>query len=225
MALTILVTGANRGLGRELACQFADRGHRVLAACRSTAGTDFRGLRGRIEPLELDLAKADSIEAAANRLAGRPVDIFVNNAAIRGATGGIDTLAPKDFAEVMAVNALGPLLLTRALRRNLMAGSRRIVAMISSRAGSLAEGLDPDGDYAYRASKAALNIMTLKLAYDFPDLTCLLFHPGWVKTEMGGPEAELPPAEAAERLADLILTSTAADSGSFRAWDGTAIAW
>jgi NAD(P)-dependent dehydrogenase (short-subunit alcohol dehydrogenase family) len=116
-------------------------------------------------------------------------------------------------------------LLTRALLPNLMAGERRVVAMISSRAGSMAEGLDPDGDYAYRASKAALNMLTLKLAYDFPDLTCLMLHPGRVKTDMGGPEAEVPPDEAAGRLAQMILTATPADSGTFRAWDGAAVAW
>ncbi len=93
-----------------------------------------------------------SIAALALALAGQPIDILVNNAGIRGSVGGIDTLEPGDFGAVMAVNALGPLLLTRALRPNLLAGRRRVVA-VSSSSGSMTEGLDPDGDYAYRASR------------------------------------------------------------------------
>lgn len=223
-APTVLVTGANRGLGLALTRALAAQGAQVIAACRDPAAFADTWPDG-VEALPLDLARTGSIEALARRLAGRPIDILVNNAGVRGATGGLDTLAAADFAEVMTVNALAPLLLVRALHANLDAGTRRVVAMISSRAGSLAEGLDPDGDYAYRASKAALNIMTLKLAYDFPDLTCLLLHPGWVQTDMGGPEAEIDPLAAAGRLAGMILTATPADSGSFRAWDGATVAW
>lgn len=223
-APTVLVTGANRGLGLALTRALAARGAQVIAACRDPGALAETGTPG-VEAMSLDLAHTDSIENLARRLAGRPIDILVNNAGIRGATGGLATLAAADFAEVMAVNALAPLLLVRALHANLQAARRRTVAMISSRAGSLAEGLDPDGDYAYRASKAALNIMTLKLAYDFPDLTCLLLHPGWVMTDMGGPEAEIAPDLAADRLAGMILNATPADSGSFRAWDGATVAW
>lgn len=221
----VLITGANRGLGRALVQAFAAAGAEVLAACRTPEGATFAADAGRIRALPLDMGDPASIEGLAAQLAGQPLDILVNNAGIRGAMGGIDTLTPADFAEVMAVNALGPLILTRALRPNLMAGRHRTVAMISSSSGSMTEGLDDDGDYAYRASKAALNILTLKLGYDFPDLTCLLFHPGWVATEMGGPEATIDADTAAAGLAGLILSATPEDSGSFRRWNGEPMGW
>ena len=130
----------------------AEDGFRVIACTR----------QGQGEPL--DVADAASIAALGERLKGVPVDIVVNNAAIRGDTGGLASLSPDDFLDVMRVNALAPLLLARALRENLLAGARRVLANISSRAGSLAEGTldDDDGDYAYRCSKAALNMARSK---------------------------------------------------------------
>jgi NAD(P)-dependent dehydrogenase (short-subunit alcohol dehydrogenase family) len=129
----------------------------------------------------------------------------------------------------MRVNALAPLLLARALRENLLAGARRVLANISSRAGSLAEGTldDDDGDYAYRCSKAALNMATVKLAQDFrrDGITVLSLHPGWVRTDMGGKEAAVDVTESAAGLKALIDRATLADTGSFRSYDGRTIAW
>ncbi|MEZ5913113.1 MAG: hypothetical protein R3D84_13610 [Paracoccaceae bacterium] len=97
--------------------------------------------------------------------------------------------------------------------------------MISSRAGSLAEGLDPDGDYAYRASKAALNIATVKLADDLRDLAFLLLHPGWIRTDMGGAEAEMEPARAARGLVERIAEARPGQPPRLQCWDGTPVAW
>ena len=151
------------------------------------------------------------------------MDLLINNAALRGATGGLAQIEPDDFAQVMATNVLGPLLVARALLPNLRAG-RGVVANISSRAGSMAEGRDPDGDYAYRCSKAALNMATVTLA-DETGLTVLSVHPGWIQTDMGGPDAELAPAASARSLLDWLLTAGPADSGSFRTYDGIPVAW
>ncbi|MGB3313594.1 MAG: SDR family oxidoreductase [Albidovulum sp.] len=220
----VLITGANRGLGRELTRLYTRNGHEVIACCRDP---DARGadLAGDISWLPLDLADEAAIRAFPALLGGKAIDILIHNAAIRGATGGLAEVGFVDFAQVMRVNAAAPLILTHMLRPNLMAGERRVVAMISSRAGSMTEGLDPDGDYAYRCSKAALNMGARKLAYDDPELTVLLLHPGWIKTDMGGPEAELDVREAARGLAARIDAAGPKDSGSFRAWDGTPIAW
>src|SRR5690606_25306096 len=165
-----------------------------------------------------------SIAALGGRLEGQPIDIVINNAAIRGDAGGLDTLETGDFLEVMRINALAPLLVARALRPNLLAGHRKVLVNISSRAGSLAEGTtdDEDGDYAYRCSKAALNMATVKLAQDFrrDGIAVISLHPGWVRTDMGGAEASVDVAESAGGLKALIDAVTMAETGIFRAYDG-----
>lgn len=220
----VLITGANRGLGRELVRLYANAGREVIACCRDP-GARGEDLPGDILWQPLDLGDEAAIRAFPKRLGGVAIDILIHNAAIRGATGGLDDVRFDDFAQVMLVNAAAPLVLTRELMPNIMAGETRIVAMISSRAGSMAEGLDPDGDFAYRCSKAALNMGARKLAYDDPALTVLLLHPGWMKTDMGGSEAEIEVSDAARGLVARIAAAGAEDSGSFCAWDGKVIAW
>jgi NAD(P)-dependent dehydrogenase (short-subunit alcohol dehydrogenase family) len=214
---TVLVTGASRGLGRALADLYAAAGFRVIACTRQGAG----------EPL--DVSDAASIAALGERLHGQPIDVVINNAAIRGDTGGLETLETGDFLDVMRINALAPLLVARALRPNLVAGTRKVLVNISSRAGSLAEGTldDDDGDYAYRCSKAAMNMATVKLAQDFrrDGISVISLHPGWVRTDMGGEEAAIDVAEGAAGLKTLIDATTLADTGSFRAYDGRTIEW
>lgn len=216
---TVLVTGAGRGLGRALADLYAAAGFRVIACTRQGTG----------EAPPLDVADAASIAALGDHLAGVPIDIVINNAAIRGDTGGLASLETHGFLEVMRINALAPLLVARALRPNLLAGKRRVIANIGSRAGSLAEGTidDEDGDYAYRCSKAALNMATVKLAQDFRSdgIAVLSLHPGWVKTDMGGTEAAVEVAESALGLKRLIDDATMTETGSFRAYDGRTVLW
>lgn len=222
---TVLITGATRGLGRAMAQQYAAAGWRVIACGRGGTPTAEDG----IMPETLDVADPASIVDLARRLNGVDIDVLINNAGIRGDTGGLQTLAPDDFLEVMRVNTLSPLLVTRALLPNLLSGKQRIVANISSRAGSIAEGTldDDDGDYAYRCSKAALNMATVKLAQDLraDGIAVLSLHPGWVKTDMGGDEAVVPVAESAAGLRRIIDSATLADSGSFRAFDGRTVSW
>lgn len=216
---TVLITGAGRGLGAALAGLYATAGFRVIACTR----------QGSADAPPLDVADADSIAVLGQRLQGQPIDIAINNAAIRGDSGGLGSLSADDFLEVMRVNALAPLLIARALRPNLLAGGRKVLVNISSRAGSLAEGTldDDDGDYAYRCSKAAMNMATVKLAQDFrrDGIAVISLHPGWVRTDMGGEEATVEVAESAAGLKALIDATTLTDSGSFRAYDGRAMAW
>ncbi len=220
---TVLITGASRGLGRAMAQQYAAAGWRVIACGRGPSAGD-----GIVQET-LDVADPVSILDLARRLDGMPIDMLINNAGIRGDTGGLQTLATDDFLEVMRINTLGPLLVTRALLPNLLSSQRKIVANISSRAGSIAEGTldDDDGDYAYRCSKAALNMATVKLAQDLraDGVTVLSLHPGWVKTDMGGDEAVVPVADSASGLRRIIDSATLADTGSFRAFDGRTVSW
>jgi len=219
---TVLITGANRGLGLELTRQYAAAGCRVLACSRGPG--EPPPVAGDVTWQALDTGNEDSISTLARDLQAEAVDILINNAARRGDTGGLDTLSTEDFLATLRVNTLGPLLMVKAFRPHLERGRRRIVANISSRAGSVAEGLDADGDYAYRCSKAALNIATAKLAFDYR-LIFLALHPGWVKTDMGGPEAEAPVVLSAEGLRARIDAGGPQDSGSFRGFDGGEIKW
>ena len=218
-----LVTGANRGIGREFVRQLPAAGYDVVACCRAPEAMDFSGVAGQIALLPLDVSDAASVNKLAVALQGRAIDLLINNAAIRGATGGLDDLERESFLEVMAINVLGPLLVTRALLSHLQAG-RGLVANISSRAGSMAEGADPEGDYAYKCSKAALNMATVKLADD-TGLIVLALHPGWVKTDMGGADAEISAKDSVAGMVRLLAAAGPADSGSFRAYDGTPVAW
>ena len=221
---TVLITGGHRGLGAALASRFAADGFRVIAAGRR----ETSAIAG-VEALPLDLGDEASIRAAALKLEGRPIDILVHNAAIRGATEGLDAVTTEDFIETMRVNALAPLLLTRALIPQIRAGRRKVIAMISSRAGSNSEGHvdNPDGDYAYRCSKAALNMATTKLAADLkPEgIAVPAFHPGWVRTDMGGDEADLTVEESAEGLKRLIETADLTETARFRTHDGRPVGW
>ncbi|QPC95055.1 SDR family oxidoreductase [Mesorhizobium sp. INR15] len=222
----MLITGAGRGLGRELARQYAEDGWRVVACGRACPAHDFEG---RVEFQLLDTADPASIHDLAVRLAGRPLDVLVNNAAIRSEASGLLGFDPDEFLRVVRTNTLGPLLLARALRQNLVAGGMRIIANIGSRAGSMAEGLldDYDDDYAYRCSKAALNMAGAQLAQDLrvDGITVLSLHPGWVKTDMGGVEADLAAEDSARGLRTIINSATIEDTGSFRTFDGKHIGW
>jgi NAD(P)-dependent dehydrogenase (short-subunit alcohol dehydrogenase family) len=196
------------------------RGHRLIAFSRDgrapgPATTDCL-------PLPLDLGDPSSVEAAARRANGQRIDVLIHNAAIRGDTGGLPDFTQAELCRVMAVNVAGPLLLTRALLRRLAPDAT--VAFVSSRAGSCAEGADPDGDYAYCLSKAALNRAMAKLADDLP-FRFLSIHPGWLRSAMGGPEAPEDPAVAARDMVDLLLARPGVPSGWFGDARGRAIAW
>jgi NAD(P)-dependent dehydrogenase (short-subunit alcohol dehydrogenase family) len=173
----------------------------------------------------LDVASSTSIESLGDRLSGRAIDLVINNAAVRGHIGGLADIDADDFLATMQVNVLAPLLLTRALLPALSSGRGRTVAMISSRAGSITEGHDDDGDYAYRCSKSALNMATAKLAYEFRTLNFFALHPGWVKTDMGGPDAEISASESVAGMRRVLSTLKPGDSGAFLAYNGSTIAW
>ena len=209
------MTGAGRGLGLCLTRHLSAAGARVFALSRQP-GTDLPG----VTPIPYDQSDEASVHAAA-RAVDRPVDAVIHNAAIRGDTGGLATLTVDHLAEVMRLNVAGPLLLTQALLPVL--SPTAALAFISSRAGSFTEGHDPDGDYAYCLSKAALNRAVAKLADDLPQ-TVLALHPGWIATDMGGPEAPEDPNTAARRIIALLAGPARPRSGSFTDSQGQPIA-
>jgi NAD(P)-dependent dehydrogenase (short-subunit alcohol dehydrogenase family) len=213
---TILITGANRGIGLEFARQYAADGWDVIATTRGDA-PELERLGVRVE--RLDMRDFPALEAFPERLAGAKLDLFIANAGMT-AGPGVDTAADAEAAlEVLAVNAVAPTLLARALASNLDGGK---MAAITSRMGSIA---DSSGGYlGYRASKAALNAFWHNLAQEI-DVPLILFHPGWVQTDMGGPNAQVAPAESVAGMRKILDELTPAQSGAFVDFRGDPIPW
>ena len=225
MSQTIVVTGANRGLGLEFTRQLSLRGERVVAACRNPgAAGELRKLDVSVE--ELDTADAASVAAFVRRLGGEAVDVLVNNAGQGVGQRGIDGIDWDEVERLFTVNAVGPMRLAQALLPHLRRGERKLVANITSRMGSIEDNTS-GGAYAYRASKAALNMMNKSLAIDLlPErFTCVVLHPGWVATRMGGDTAPVSPADSVAGMLHLIDGFTPADTGTFVDYTGEPIPW
>lgn len=220
---TVLIAGASRGLGLELVRQFAAAGHHVIAASRGAP----KEMIDQVEHVPLDLASETSIRKLAQRLETRAIDVLVNNGAISGDDGGLPTLRSDEFLAVIRTNTLAPLLMVKHFMPHLLRGRRRVIANISSRVGSISEGIIDEGNYAYCISKTALNMASAKLAFHHgkEGLCVLSLHPGWVRTEMGGADATLDVSASAAGLMRIITTATCRDNGSFRNHDGEPIGW
>lgn len=222
---TVLITGANRGIGLEYARQFKAKGYAVIGTARNPGeATELAALDVRVEAL--DVTDAASVAALAKRLDGVPIDVLINNAGI-GDRDDTSVLAT-DFAmfeRTLAVNTLGPLRVTQALLPNLRAGSRKHIVNMSSRLGSITLN---NGNYsAYRASKAALNQVNRSLSIELgkQGFVVVVVHPGWVRTEMGGAEAPLLPDESVRGLVKLIERLAAGDNGRFYDYLGEELPW
>jgi NAD(P)-dependent dehydrogenase (short-subunit alcohol dehydrogenase family) len=226
---TVLITGANRGIGLELSLHFLAQGWQVFAACRQpAAATALQALAGpQLKLLPLDVTNASSVQALASQLAGQPLDVLINNAGIMGpAAQGVRDLDPDGFLETLAVNAVAPLRVLTALLPNLKRTSRPRAITISSQMGSFALDMGP-GHIAYSSSKAAVSkAMQLAAKELAPEgiIVCPV-HPGWVKTDMGGPNAQLAPADCAAGLYRLIDGLQQEQSGRFWTWEGREHAW
>jgi NAD(P)-dependent dehydrogenase (short-subunit alcohol dehydrogenase family) len=221
---TVLVTGANRGIGLELVRQYAADNWRVLAGCRRPEKADeLKDIEGEVEIHPIDVGRPDHIQDWAQRLAGQPIDVLINNA---GHGGDEDHADPEIWARVNQVNVIGPFQMAQQFFNNLLAGERKLIVNLSSRMGSI--GLNSSGgSYTYRASKAALNAAMHSLAIDVKEkgVTVLLLHPGWVKTDMGGPDAEIDVTTSVKGLRKKIGAASIDDSGRFFNYDGKEISW
>ena len=231
MSQTWMITGANRGIGLALTMELLRRGDHVIAAARDPWGgalAELGGVHvGELTPLELDVTSDESVAAAKRALAGRPLDVLVNNAGLYGPRDRQSALE-MDFdawREVFEVNVYAPLRVAQAFLPNIEAGSGRKIATISSRMGSL--GGNPSGAIAYRSSKTAVNMVMVAFgnAVRASEIAVLLFHPGWVQTDMGGGGADIPATESAAGLIETIDASGMAETNSFRTWKGETIPW
>ena len=222
---TIVVTGANRGLGLEFARQFSASGDRVIATARHPEDAqELRALDVRVEPL--DVSDPSSVRAFAAKIAGEPVDMLINNA---GKGGGRSSFEQTDWADVAAffeANSIGPMRVAQALLPNLRLNKRRLIASVTSRMGSIDDN-SSGGAYGYRASKAALNMFNKSLSIDLATegFTCLVLHPGWVRTDMGGAGSPLEARDSVADMVKIVNGATSADSGRFIDHDGATLPW
>ena len=225
---TVLVTGANRGLGLEFARQYAADKWRVIATSRALdkAGA-LKALGAGVTVYPLDVADLAAVAALGRELAGEAIDVAIANAGIYG-PGELRPEAVAANAEAWAqtfrVNTMAPLALAGAVLGPLARGAERKLIAITSQLGSIGNN-NEGGMYAYRSAKAALNAAWRSLALDHSELIVTVLHPGWVRTDMGGRSAPLSPEESVTGMRRVIAKLRKADSGGFIGYDGSKIPW
>jgi NAD(P)-dependent dehydrogenase (short-subunit alcohol dehydrogenase family) len=229
---TILITGASRGLGLEFTRQYLTEGWAVIAACRNPGAA--RGLRdlelkskGALTVVEIDVTDGASVKRAAGRLQGRAIDVLVNGAGVYGGSGQrLGSLDYEEWRQVLEVNLLGPARMCEAFLDGLERSERRLIVTLTSGMGSLADNTS-GGSILYRTSKAAVNMLMRTSAIDLTarGITCIVVNPGWVKTDMGGPNAKLSPEESIQALRRVIAKIGPEDSGKFYNYDGREYPW
>lgn len=226
----VLITGANRGLGLEFAKEYCNAGWTVFATAREPDKADeLQKLGERVHVVRLDVTDAASVAALAKSLERQPLDLLINNAGLGVKIDGgpkLDQLKMADFERLMQVNAFGPVRVTQALLPNLRAGKGRTIVNITSGLGSITWNVQ-GGFYGYRESKASLDMFTRTLAAELrPEgFTCVALMPGWVKTDMGGPNATLTPEESVSAMRKVIDRLKPADDGKLFDYDGTNPPW
>lgn len=224
---TVLISGANRGIGLELVRQYLSRGWRVLACCRNpAAAAALDAMTHGIDVFPLDVSNEDSVATLAQSLRHVKVDVLINNAGIMGGdASAFPDVDPNQWMQAFAVNTLGPFYLTNALVENLTYSSAPRVVTISSQMGAMSR--QGKRAYAYRSTKAAVNKVMQLLAQDLrpKNIIAVPVHPGWVRTDMGGDEADLSVQESAASIIQLIDGLTMDSTGKFYLYNGEERDW
>jgi len=221
---TVLVTGANRGIGLALTRRFTGRGDRVIAVCRhSSPELDATG--AQVEA-GVDVTDGPALAALARRLGDTRIDVLVLNAGILGneSFGTIDAAGFDRMRRQFEVNTLGPLRVVQALSERLGEGAK--IGIVTSRMGSVADN-GSGGYYGYRASKAAVNAVGKSLALDLKPrgIAVFLLHPGYVATDMVGGTGDMTPEQSAAQLVERLDTLTLEQSGTFWHANGSVLPW
>ena len=231
MTETILITGSNRGIGLELAHQYAAQGWQVLACCRhpdqATALNRLRDTFPGITLHMLDVAQQDQVQKLAARLQDCPIDILFNNAGIYGPDDAVfGNTDEARWLECLHVNVIAQMKMMEAFVTQVAASQHKLIAAMSSKMGSMADN-GSGGSYIYRSSKAALNAVMKSAAIDLAPrgVKVAILHPGWVQTDMGGPNAEITVTESVGRIREILATITPEISGTFFDIDGKVIPW
>lgn len=238
---TVLVTGAGRGLGLEFARQYAADGWQVIACVRDPSKSpDLVALAassaGRVQPEAVELTDHASIDALKARLGDRPIDVLINCAGTMGkgsfAAQGIafGKFGRQDFADwehVLRVNVIAPMKMAETFVDNVAKSEGRRIVTLTSVIGSIAKN-EIGSLYAYRISKAGVNAMMKSMAIDLGrkyQIWCAPIHPGWVRTDMGGPRADLDPANSVAGMRQVIASLDKERAGRFWMYDGSELPW
>lgn len=226
----ILITGANRGIGLGFSAYYANAGWHVYACCRNPKNaTNLKNLSQKnssVSMIQADVSKFSDIQKLAKVLQNKPIDILINNAGILGAHESFGNIETEFWVEALKVNTIAPLLIAQALLPNLRLGQCKIIANISSCLGSISDN-DSGAYYCYRSSKAALNAVTKSMAIDLKNenITTIAMHPGWVKTDMGGEDAQITVSESVQGLTSVLNSIKLNDSGKFLDYQGKLLDW
>ena len=224
---TVLITGANRGLGLEFARQYAAEGWRVHACCRHPdKAKDLKAIEGEVVRHKLDVTDGLQVAGLSRELADEAIDLLINNAGVYGEHKTFQDTDLDEWLEVLAINTVAPFRMARRFADHVARGERKVIASVSSGLASIARN-DSGGIYPYRSSKAALNMVVKGLSVDLADrgIVVVAFAPGWVRTDMGGEGAELNPEESIAALRKSIDALTPADSGRYMDRFGEDLPW
>jgi NAD(P)-dependent dehydrogenase (short-subunit alcohol dehydrogenase family) len=218
---TVVITGANRGIGLEFVKQYLAKGDKVIALCRNTS--DELSQSGAKVVDKVDVGNPECLEKILPTLSDLKIDLLINNAGVL-ANETLDDMSAATLEYQFRVNAMGPVIVTQMLRQQLVKGAK--VAMITSRMGSVTDNTS-GGYYGYRMSKAALNIAGVSLAHDLKDqdVAVALLHPGYVQTEMVNNSGDISAAVAVERLMQRIEELNLNNTGTFWHSNGEVLLW
>ena len=225
---TVLITGANRGLGLEFVRQYTTDNWRVIATCRDPkSAKDLNQIKGNIKILPLDVTDFMAIKQTSKLLQSENIDILLNNAGIFDShKNGFGKTNFDAWTEMLRINTLAPLKIVESFMAQIISSDKRIIVSISSLLGSVSAN-DSGGQYAYRSSKTALNSINKSLSVDLAEkgIISIVISPGWVRTDMGGPDAAIDTVDSVAGIRGVIDSLKPEDSGKFFNFDGSIINW
>ena len=229
--MSILITGTNRGIGLEFVKHYIKNNEKVIATCRNRNSAkdllELENTTNNLSLVELDVSNPNSINNFTSKIAGLPIDTFISNAGVSGPKniefGNFDA---KEWLDVFNINTIAPLIITQKILKNLRLGKDKKLVFISSKVGSIEDNTE-GGMYIYRTSKTALNQVIKSLSIDLKgeNFIVVALHPGWVQTDMGGPNALIDTKTSVRGMTEAIDNLTSKNSGKFYNYDGSAIPW
>ncbi len=214
---TVLITGANRGLGLEFVRQYRADGWEVVATARQSS-PELEAAGATVRSLDMS-----DLEAVASFGLDQPLDLLIANAGTYGPRDAANGSEAREWLDTFAVNTVAPYLLAQAVLPQVKAAGGKLIA-ISTRMGSIEDNTS-GGFLAYRSSKTALNMAWRTLALANRDVTCAALHPGWVQTRMGGANAPVTPQQSVSGMRLVIEGLSPSDSGEFFDYQGHRVPW